>query len=223
MTVFLPCRAGSQRIPKKNTKPFAGVQGGLLTVKLRTLLKVRSIDKIVVSTNDPEVMEVARNMNSDKIQIDIRPDHLATSEASTDDVVKYVATIIEDEDILWTHVTSPFISAASLEKAIALYKNNTEHDSLMTVNKIQTFLWDDNGPINYDRNIEKWPRTQTLPKVFEINSGFFINSRSNYIKFEDRIGETPYLFITEGNESLDIDWPKDFDLAEMIYQHKQLT
>lgn len=28
--VFLPCRKGSERIPNKNTKDFAGVKGGLL-------------------------------------------------------------------------------------------------------------------------------------------------------------------------------------------------
>ena len=52
MTIFLPCRLGSERIPQKNTKTFAGVKGGLLKVKLSTLLKVPAIDSIVVSTND---------------------------------------------------------------------------------------------------------------------------------------------------------------------------
>ena len=44
--------------------------------------------------------------------------------------------------ILWTHVTSPFISVSTFEKAIEQYFNADEYDSLMTVNKIQTFLWD---------------------------------------------------------------------------------
>ena len=56
MTIFLPCRLGSERIPQKNTKTFAGVKGGLLKVKLSTLLKVPAIDSIVVSTNDTEVI-----------------------------------------------------------------------------------------------------------------------------------------------------------------------
>jgi CMP-N-acetylneuraminic acid synthetase len=33
-TIFLPCRSGSERVPEKNTKPFAEVEGGLLTIKL---------------------------------------------------------------------------------------------------------------------------------------------------------------------------------------------
>jgi len=90
----------------------------------------------------------------------------------------------------------------------------------MTVNKIQTFLWDKERPINYNRSVEKWPRTQTLPELFEINSGFFINSRENYLKYEDRIGIKPNLYVTEGFESIDVDWPEDFKLAEMIYKQK---
>lgn len=220
ITVFLPCRAGSQRVPKKNTKDFAGVEGGLLTIKLSTLVKVQSISKIVVSTNDQEVIEIAKRFSNPKIIIDVRPDYLASSETSTDDVINYVPTIIKEEHILWTHVTSPFISAETIEEGIQLYLKDNGYDSLMTVNKIQTFLWNEDGAINYDREVEKWPRTQTLPSLFEINSGFFISSRSNYLELQDRIGKKPYLFVTKGFESVDIDWPDDFVLAEMIYRHQ---
>jgi len=221
MTVFLPCRSGSERIPNKNTKLFAGVSGGLLSIKLNTLLKTPGIDKIVVSTNDEKVIAIASAINNEKIVIDVRPEHLATSQTSTDDLIKYVPTIIQDEHILWTHVTSPFISVSSFEEAIEQYFVSDSYDSLMTVNKVQTFLWDNNKPINYDRSVEKWPRTQTLPELFEINSGFFINSRANYLKYNDRIGDKPFLFVTEGYESVDVDWPDDFQLAEMIYKQKQ--
>lgn len=219
MTIFLPCRLGSERIPQKNTKDFAGIKGGLLKVKLNTLLKVPAIDSIVVSTNDTEVINIAKSFKNERIVIDIRPEPLATSSASTDDIINYVPTVIEDEHILWTHVTSPFISVSTFEKAIEQYFNADEYDSLMTVNKIQTFLWDKERPINYNRSVEKWPRTQTLPELFEINSGFFINSRENYLKYEDRIGIKPNLYVTEGFESIDVDWPEDFKLAEMIYKH----
>jgi len=91
-------------------------------------------------------------------------------------------------------------------------------DSLMTVNKIHSFLWDSKGSYNYDREKEKWPRTQTIEELFEINSGIFINSIKNYNKFDDRIGEKPFLMNTKGFESFDIDWPDDFKLAEIIYK-----
>ena len=222
MTVFLPCRLGSERIPQKNTKDFSGIKGGLLKVKLNTLLNVSAIDSIVVSTNDKEVIDIAKSFKNNKIVLDVRPEDLARSSTSTDDVVKYVPTVIKAPHILWTHVTSPFISVSTFEKAIEKYFKADAYDSLMTVNKIQTFLWDKEKPINYDRSVEKWPRTQTLPELYEINSGFFINSRESYLKHQDRIGVNPYLYITESYESMDIDWPEDFQLAELIYKQKLL-
>jgi len=220
MTVFLPCRAGSERVPLKNTKDFAGIKGGLLRLKLESLSGVKEIDQIVVSTNDPEVIRIVKDLVLNKVSIDIRPDHLASSSTSTDDLINYVPQIIQDEHILWTHVTSPFLSSESLSKAIGIYRSDNGHDSVMSVTKIQTFLWTEDGALNYDRSVEKWPRTQTIKPIFEINSGFFISSRNNYLKLEDRIGHKPYLFETTGNEAVDIDWPEDFEMAEFIYKSR---
>ena len=220
VTVFLPCREGSQRVPFKNTKPFSGVEGGLLKIKLIELLKVPSVRKIVLSTNDLKVIEIAEKINTNKIVIDRRSDYLSSSLTSTDDLINYVPKIIKDTHILWTHVTSPFVTADTYELIIMKYfvKLKEGFDSLMTVNKIQNFLWNEKGSINYDRSIEKWPRTQTLPKLYEVNSGVFINSLDNYKLFEDRIGKIPFLYETEGYTSFDIDWPEDFLLGELIYK-----
>ena len=220
ITVFLPCRAGSERVPLKNTKTFAGVEGGLVNIKLRELLKIKSVDTIVLSTNDEKVIEIARAFKSDKIIIDVRPEHLATSATSTDELINYIPEIIADEHVLWTHVTSPFLSHEIYDEAIKMYFNSLKegYDSLMSVNKLQTFLWDEKGSINYDRKQEKWPRTQTLPRLYEINSGIFINSMGGYKKLSDRIGNKPFLFETHGYASFDIDWPEDFELGELIYK-----
>lgn len=223
LTVFLPCRAGSERVPKKNTKKFAGIQGGLLLIKLNQLIKTKSVDKIVLSSNDPLVFEIASEIQSQKIVLDNRPEDLANSSTSTDDLIKYVPSVIDSEHILWTHVTSPFINSLVYEDAINNYFLNIKkfkYDSLMSVNKIQTFLWNENQPLNYNRNDEKWPRTQTLPVYYEINSGFFISSKDNYIKYDDRIGQHPFLYETKHMDSFDIDWPEDFELAEFIFSKR---
>jgi len=221
ITVFLPCRAGSERVPNKNTKSFAGIEGGLLSIKLHQLLKINKLDRIILSTNDVKVIEIAQNICSPKIIIDKRPEHLALSSTSTDELINYVPEVVSEGHVIWTHTTSPFLSHEIYEKGISTYLKKLEegnNDSLMTVNKIQTFLWDENGSMNYDRDIEKWPRTQTLPELFELNSGMFISSVENYKNFQDRIGNNPFLMDTKGYTSFDIDWPEDFELGEMIFR-----
>jgi CMP-N-acetylneuraminic acid synthetase len=86
----------------------------------------------------------------------------------------------------------------------------------MTTNLIHGFLWDDNGPINYNRSIEKWPRTQTIKPIHEINSAVFINHSDNYKLYSDRIGIRPYLYNLDKIKGFDIDWNEDFIIAESI-------
>ena len=224
VTCFLPCRAGSERVRNKNTRQFAGVEGGLLKIKLNQLVKCELIDLIVLSTDDQEVIAVS-NQFEDKIRIEIRPAELATSETKTDDLIRHVSTIISAPYILWTHVTSPFTDENLYTRAITDYfrvlKSGT-NDSLMSVAPIRVHVWDKLGhPVNYNRREVKWPRSQQVEPLFEVNSAIFINSRGNYIKYEDRIGLKPYLFEMDQTESLDIDYEDDFLLAESIFRFKQ--
>jgi CMP-N-acetylneuraminic acid synthetase len=91
----------------------------------------------------------------------------------------------------------------------------------MTVTKIQKFLWNDSEPLNYNRAEEKWPRTQTISPVWEVNSGAFIASREIYEMYEDRIGSKPYLLEIDENASFDIDWMSDFEIAEAFYSRSR--
>ncbi|NOQ14157.1 MAG: acylneuraminate cytidylyltransferase family protein [Methyloprofundus sp.] len=219
VTVFLPCRRGSQRVKNKNVRPFANIKEGLIYIKLSQLLKVTEIEKIVLSTNDIEVKKIAASFHNTKIIIDDRPEELASSTTSTDDLIKYIPDIIKEETILWTHVTSPFVDAEVYQKAINKYFSNLDQfDSLMSVTKLQTFLWNKSDPLNYDRRIEKWPRTQTIKPVYEINSGIFITNINTYKNLNDRIGEQPYLYELNEKIAFDIDWEVDFEIAEVLWR-----
>lgn len=221
ISAFLPCRAGSERVPKKNTRAFASIEGGLLKIKLTQLISCEAIDTIILSTNDEEVINVAKAINNKKIHIDRRPEHLATSSTSTDDLVRYVPSVISEGAVLWTHVTSPFVNEKIYVKAINEYKKALDegsHDSLMSVTALRTFIWNKTGAVNYDRSKEKWPRTQTIEPLFEIDSGIFLADINIYKSLEDRIGKNPYLFENNEIDSFDIDWEEDFFIAEAIYK-----
>ena len=215
---FLPMRKGSQRVKNKNIRNFAGIEGGLTYIKISQLLKVEKIDTIIVSTNDEEVKNIALSFNNDKIIVDNRPENLASSDTSTDELINYVPTIIKDAIVLWTHATSPFVDEKIYNDMIEKYFENLDKfDSLMSVSKIQTFLWNEKGPINYDRSIEKWPRTQTIKPVYEVNSAVFIVDINIYKTLNDRIGNKPYLYELDKIKSFDIDWEEDFEIAQILW------
>lgn len=220
IVAFLPMRKGSQRVKNKNIKNFSDIDGGLTFIKITQLLKVKQIDKIIVSTNDEEVKKIAKSFKNAKIVIDNRPENLASSSTSTDDLIKYVPKIIQDNNvILWTHVTSPFVDEKIYEEMIKKYfEEKNKYDSLLSVNKLQTFLWDNKEPINYNREIEKWPRTQTIEPLYEVNSAAFIADIQIYKNLNDRIGKKPYLYELDKIKSFDIDWEEDFEIAEILWR-----
>lgn len=223
ITFFLPTRKGSERVINKNTRDFAGVSGGILRVKLEQLLQVEEVDKIIVSTNDPETINVVNSFNNNKIKIIERPEHLCLSSTNIEEFINYIPTIISTEHIFWVHATAPFVTADDYSKALKQYRDvldNKEFDSLISVTKIQQFLWDAETKsfINHDRSVLKWPRTQDLKPIYEINHAFYINSKFNYIKNNDRIGNNPDLFVLDKIKSFDIDWEEDFNLAEILYE-----
>lgn len=218
ISVFLPCRKGSERVPKKNIKPFADFNNGLVELKLKQLLSCSAIDEVVLSTNDDEILNFAYSITDSKLRVHKRIDSLCTSTTSTDELVSHALDLIPTGHILWTHVTSPFINAQVYEQIIGSYLKQLElgFDSLMTTTPIHGFLWNSEAPINYDRSKEKWPRTQTIDPLHEINSGVFLNSAENYRLLNDRIGRKPFLYTMNKIIAHDIDWHEDFVIAEAI-------
>jgi N-acylneuraminate cytidylyltransferase len=221
---FLPTRKGSERVVNKNTKMFAGQQGGLLAIKLRQLLEVGSINKIILSTNDEYSIEIALSFRTDKIHIVERPDYLCLSSTNIVEFINYIPTIVHADHIFWVHATAPFVDSNRYESALSKYREfvlqKQLYDSMLSVTKIQQFIWDKekNKCINHDRLAVKWPRTQELKPLYEINHAFYINSTDNYVRLHDRIGNRPYLYELDKLQSFDIDWEEDFRIAEMVWK-----
>ena len=217
---FLPCRKGSERIPRKNVKPFSGYENGLIEIKIRQLIDARFIDEIIVSTNDDEIVDFVESVGNDKVYLHRRKESLSSSTTSTDDLILHALSLISEGHILWTHVTSPFLTSRHYDEIIYQYWGALEegYDSLMTTTPIRSFLWYEDSPVNYNRDLEKWPQTQELTPVHEINNGIFIASSGIYRKYHDRIGNSPFLYALDKIVSHDIDWPEDFLMGELFVE-----
>ena len=79
---IVPARGGSKRLPRKNVLHLHGKP--LIVWTIEAGLKSKYIDKVVVSSEDSEVLEIARNSNVETIE---RPIALAGDDVSTFDVV----------------------------------------------------------------------------------------------------------------------------------------
>jgi N-acylneuraminate cytidylyltransferase len=113
------------------------------------------------------------------------------------------------------------LKTKSLDLAIEkmmLFTENKKHDSVFSVTKLQTRLYDKNTqPFNH--NPKKLIRTQDLDPIFEENSNFYIFSKESFENAGNkRIGVNPYMHELKKIESLDIDEKEDFLIAETLYK-----
>ena len=222
MIGFIPCRAGSERAKNKNTRPFAGFEHGLLELKLCQLHEVEGLERIIVSSNDPAVLDyaahVAKNIDS-RVEPMPRPEEWGNSATSMGDFIrKYIAYLSDEGDIFWTHVTHPFVTADIYGRALLAYRTarNEGYDSFVSATRIQKFLWKDGKPFNYDNSIERWPRSQDIEPVFEINHAIYAMPFKYMREFGDRVGQNPYFFEMNEAEAMDIDWEDQFIMLDEI-------
>lgn len=219
---YLPTRKGSERVKNKNTRPFAGIDGGLVENKIRQLLSTNLIDEILFSSNDETCIEVAERFKSDsRLRIIPRPNELCLSTTNLQDLICYVPTITDADHILWGHVTTPLVDASIYDDAISCYLNKVKegYDSLVSVKELKNFLLNKEGHLINNTTNLPWPRTQDLEALYEINHAIFITSRETYIKQKNRLGNNPFLFIMDEIHSKDIDWEDDFVIAEMMFKN----
>ena len=218
---FLPTRKGSERVKNKNTRPFADIEGGLVENKIKQLLSTKHIDEILFSSNDEMCIAIAEKYTSDsRLRIIPRPNELCLSTTNLQDLICYVPTITNADDILWGHVTTPLVEAKVYDTAIEQYLSKIikGYDSLVSVKELKNFLLNQEGKlVNNTTNIP-WPRTQDLEPLYEINHAIFLAKRSVYTEQKNRIGQKTLLYIMDEIHSKDIDWEEDFKIAEIMYK-----
>lgn len=117
-TAIFPARGGSKRIPRKNVRLFAGRP--MLAWSLDTAMRARIFDRIVVSTDDEEIAEVARSLGAE-VPFK-RPKNLADDVTPTAAVVAHAVRALSSppsEPVCCIYPTAPFLSADDLRDGLA--------------------------------------------------------------------------------------------------------
>ncbi len=209
LTAVIPVRQGSQRVKNKNFKPFAGKS--LLEHKIEIVKKL-PVDDIIINTDSDYAIELAKKLN---ISYHKREPYYASSECTNSEYHEYLAKVTQAENILVTQVTSPLITVDTFIEAIDLY-NNVNCNSLMSIKKIQEYLWYKNQPINY--KLDYAPNSQDLPDYFSPTFGVIIVNREAMLKSKNFICDNPYFYELSETESIDIDTELDFEFAEFLFK-----
>lgn len=208
IVAFVPMKLNSERVKNKNIKEFDNGKP-LCSYILNTLKKVKNIDEIYVYCSDEKIKKyIPKGVKYLK-----RSEKLDGQKVKINEVLKAFANDVDADYYLLTHATAPFISKETIEKGVEVIKEG-KYDSVLSVSKIQEFLWKDGKPFNY--SLDSIPRTQDLDPLYAETCGLYIYSRDLILKQNRRIGDNPYLLEVSKIEALDIDTEDDFFVSNAV-------
>ncbi len=217
IVALVPMRHHSQRVPGKNYRPLAGKP--LFHHIIETLLAVPQINQIVVDTDSDEVMDGLRQ-HFPTVNIINRPESLRADDVPMNEILIHDTGLFPADFYVQTHSTNPLLKSESISKAIQLLITNyPNYDSLFSVTRLQTRLYDKDGNA-LNHNPKELIQTQDLPPVYEENSCIYIFTRENLVAKRHRISDKPLLFAIDADEAWDIDEELDFAICDFLMKRK---
>lgn len=223
---FIFARGGSKGVPRKNVKLLAGKP--LIGWSIDIALQCPSIDRVIVSTEDQEIANVAAAHGAE-IPF-IRPKELAADDSAEWTAWRHAVEFFHSKGVQFDRfvslpATSPLRAVEDVERCISSLDNET--DVVVSVKEAQRSPYFNMVVVGNDGfsrlAIEpKRPitRRQEAPAIYDMTTVCYV-TRPKFILNNDSIfkGKVRSVIIPE-SRGLDIDNPLDFQLAEYLVNEK---
>ncbi len=207
---FIPIKSNSERVPGKN---FRLLNGKKLYEYICGHAKESGVfDDIYVDTDSAEVREYAQ-VQGFRV-IDRKPE-LAQATANGNDLLVHHYLLHPDYDYYFQlFATAPYLQPDSIRKCCDGLLSDGRYDSCFTAVKNQGFYWLNGNPANYRPGI--LPRSQDMAPVLEETTGLYGMSREALERYRCRIGRSPFIYLVNKFEAVDINTEDDLLVAEYI-------
>lgn len=225
LTAIIPVRAGSKGIPGKNLYRLG--KDTLLERSIKLAKACNYVDRILVSTDSPEMYEIAKRYNAAPSAL--RPAELATDTAKTVDVVLDLMETapVAEGYILLLQVTSPLRTLADLN-ALCKQFDKDDADAIVSLvefdaphpDKIQKI---EGGLVASYLGKESMVARQQLPKVYALNGAFYLTHRNTLMEKRSFMPPCTLPFVMPKDRSLNLDGPTDLFLLECLIEKGKLT
>lgn len=226
---LIPARGGSKGIPNKNLKPFCGES--LVSRALTNALECADKDDVIfVSTDSNDIRNEAEGRG---IEIPfMRPDDLASDSASTYSVIIHVldefkSRGLEFEKVVLLQPTSPFRIAEDIKGCLELWQSNI--DMVVSVNLSKAnpyfnlFETDSEGYLQHSKGCGQYTRRQDAPKVWEYNGAVYIMTVKSLREKPMSQFQKVVPYEMPASRSIDLDTPRDWEIAEKIFRDNTPT
>ncbi|MBR6298772.1 MAG: acylneuraminate cytidylyltransferase family protein [Candidatus Gastranaerophilales bacterium] len=225
---IIPARGGSKGIPRKNLKKI--LDKPLIAYTIEASLKSKYITRTMLSSEDDEILSVAKEFGSEVIK---RPDELAQDVTKTIPVMIDVVTRLKEKEgykpdyVVLLQPTCPLRDENYIDSAFEYYfeAEKKGYDSCFSAfdSGYTHAKWKilHNGKLEglYDYRIR--PRRQETEQHYKMiteNGAFYALETDTMLKANDFIGFNPIAYITP--RVIDIDTPEDFKRVEEMLKNQ---
>ncbi len=220
---IIPARGGSKGLPGKNIKELCGKP--LIAWTIETAKECESIDRIIVSTDDEKIAEVAKGYGAEVPFI--RPPVLATDIAPTVDVIFHAIDWLKIHEgyqpcyFLLLQPTSPLRTVVDLKEAIRILKNK-KAKAVVSVCETDHHPWW-SGTLPEGGNMKDFlrpeildKRRQELPVFYRLNGALYLTEIDYFFGNKGFYGPDTSAYVMPKERSVDIDTDFDFKLANVL-------
>ncbi|MFN7684631.1 MAG: cytidylyltransferase domain-containing protein [Oligoflexia bacterium] len=220
IVALIPVRAGSKRIPNKNLRKLGGI-----TLLERKIIQLQSagIEKIFVGSDSQELLNLATKAGA--IPIQRKPEACNEELSTANEMIRDFSSRVTGDIAIWAHCTNPFLYAEHYRSAIGKFLQehrnpHSQYDSLITVYRVQGHMWtESHKPANYNPYGDTHPLAGSLPPVYFQDGGIFIQTLEMMRKNSYFFGGQPYLLEIDPYNSLDINSPRDLEVANALTEY----
>jgi CMP-N,N'-diacetyllegionaminic acid synthase len=223
---IIPARAGSKRLPRKNVLPLAGKP--LVAWVIEAARKATSLDRLVVSSDDPEVLKIAAAY--DPTLPLMRPVELATDTSPAIGYVKHALDVVETnqeglfDTIVILQPSSPLTQPEDIDSTVELLHRTGADTAVSVVKldhaihpmKLKVLQGDRLVPFYEDEKGRM--AAHDLPTLHVRNCAVYA-TRRHVVESGQVIGDDCRGYVMPRERSIDINDAMDFAFAEYLVTH----
>ncbi len=220
---LITARGGSKAIPRKNIKNLGGRP--LISYVAQDALSAKLIDRVVLSTDDEEIAQVAHN---EGVEVPfMRPDFLAQDTSTSLDVIIHAIKTLEAEGDKYDAVcllqpTSPFKPKGFIDQCIERFID-TSVDTLISVlsvpheyNPHWVFEENDKGLLTISTGEKELiPRRQELPAAYYRDGSVYVFNVKNPIENRSIVSGRVAYIESSSEYYCNLDRMEDWEKAEL--------
>lgn len=214
---LITARGGSKGVPRKNVRMVGGKP--LIAWTIDAALKSKTIDHLILSSDDEEIISVAREWGCEVPFV--RPDELASDTAGNVDVVRHA---LQQEGEGYDYVvllqpTSPLRTSEDIDATVELChaRDTPTCVTVCAVDKTPYWMFkvDENSCLEPLFPIEQMPvNRQAANPVYMLNGAVYVSRNNHIIKGGGFVSSETVAHIMPPERSLDIDTEQDLALME---------